>query len=233
MFFPSLLRASRMSTSWPVISGWGSQPGRKPELEVSRKQKGKRMLKGQPMPTSSYNQTQVKSKEISRLTEACGRWVGGVLWSKRVRYTSILVSLSAICGLCDRCSCGKYTTGTNEKVPVFWPNDHKGPRELESTRNITERKWLGEKKIYKVTGFTCILCIHRPDYTAHYKLENEVPDWPLGGAHDRQIWIAQESLKSELTLELRSTEDWSELKCLNPNRSLSGHNRNVNILYRI
>ena len=79
MFFPSLLRASRTSTSWPITSGWGSQPGRKPELEVSRKQKGKIVLKGQPMPTSSYNQTQVKSKEFWRLTEACGRWVGGVL----------------------------------------------------------------------------------------------------------------------------------------------------------
>lgn len=78
MFFPSLPRASRMSTSWPIISGWDSQPGRKPEPEVSRKQKGKRVLKGQPIPTF-YNQTQVKSKEICRWTEAYGRWVRGVL----------------------------------------------------------------------------------------------------------------------------------------------------------
>lgn len=35
---------------------------------------------------------------------------------------------------------GNIQQGPMKKSQFFWPNDHKGPRELESTRNITERK---------------------------------------------------------------------------------------------
>ena len=86
----------------------------------------------------------------------------------------------------------------------------------------------GGKKIYKATGVTCILCMHRRD-SIQYITNCKTKYWLDHHLRPRlatgwRTWRTDtnstgKALKTDGHWNyILSTEDWSEFKCLNPNR---------------